>query len=358
MNAQSTARVTPPRRRAAAVFLAGMLGALVLPALLVLSATLVSCAPRPLTVVSDVSSAYYFVEAYNADIKTPLLQLNASENPYGSADANIIISSTPPTSGNGAPDTNAPAVKALSVRASAPIIRMSPRFAKTLLVAFSIPLVVTLRAGENPLPHNGIISLSQLASLVGAADVNAEDARWAFPLAGNEKFAQLFKDAASFEAWISSVPGAENRSRFAAQYEDMPFLAMARDAGIAYKVVPSYDFFRQPQAFQNLFEISLLTDDAGNIPVIDPIFFTAVQSGSFAQRREAKKAVAWIARERSQLLVDDFMKKLSIGTYPPAGFLERSYSNFTPFNEARIFPNNRWLSIYGPRQSLLYFAAR
>ncbi len=318
------------------------------------SMVLLSCTEKSLSIASDREFAYEITETYNAKYTNPLLRLIKYKNVYKNiiqSHANVLIS-------NSIPQEN---IEENFLYIHIPknvknIVHIKNK--KTVLLAFSLPLIVTLKSSHIPMPSNGMLSFSELRAQIHKIPINASKNIWSFPLKPHENFKQIFPNDQAYEEWMQSITKniTNTTETFARRYDTIPFLAILKDRSIAYKFIPSHLFFSQPFAFRNLFSVALLTDDKNMTPIVAPIFISTVKRESFSKNHSAKKLIQWLLKTSTHNEIIAFSHK--IFKYAPlkTQFLGRSYSNNAHFTSNNILPRNSWLAHHAPPYSSLYFA--
>lgn len=316
--------------------------------------TSISCTSKFLTIASDVESASYITEAYNAKYAKPLLRVLQYENVYENivqSHANVLISRTIP------PENIERNLFHVNVpKNSKNIVHIAHK--KAALLAFSLPLIVTLKSSHMSMPINGALSFSELRTQVLKVSTNVSKNVWAFPLSPHENFKQIFPHDKAYEQWMQSITkNLTNATEiFVRRYSAIPFLAVLKDATIAYKFVPSHVFFSQPLIFRDLFSIAILTDNKNMIPIVAPIFISAMKREPYRKKHSAKKLFLWLLKTSAHNEIVYFSQEIFKHTPVKMQFLGRSYSNNADFTSAKILPRNSWLANHGPLYSSLYFA--
>lgn len=317
---------------------------------------IISCNSQFINIVSDVQSSYYFTETYNA---TSDMQINLKtfENIYSNKTiylgADILLSNKIP------PVELQKSLIEISKKKNDTYIIQNPN-TTTSLVAFSIPLIVSLKNPDKEMPQNKRISQTDMLTHINKATTNTKKNIWAFPLKVDENFIQTFTNTKKYEQWMEKVISNTevNRNIFKTHYHNVSHIAMLQDPNITYKFTSSHIFFSQPHEWRELFSVAVLTDNNGMVPIITPIFISGKKSNSYWHSKTIHSIFTWLTNENNQKNIFTFTQQLFEQISLRTQFLERSYSNNKNFTIGEILPRNSWLAKYGPDLSFFYWAPK
>lgn len=308
----------------------------VLPLVFVLLSFLLFNCYKPINIISDVSDAVFIAETYNdyKDKDKVYVYNTKSISNIHEHDIDFIITKTKNS------NSIFTEMKFAKIKNKKREIINAPRNFK--LISFSLPLIVIKKKDDDNKISSSSIDLLELRD-ISQEIILQKNGLYTFafyPI--DTDFSDVFESLQDEKNWLNlaGLDTEEISTYFNNHYGPVPLSAQLLDDHISYKYISSDKFFKMPYNIQSQFNIYLLKNSSGKIPVISPVYIARQANGIRGVFQE-QKFISWLLSERGQKEIINY--KQNYRRTSISSFIDGTLSGLWNTNTSILFNQNSWL---------------